>query len=171
MRLAKRFEILGDPTKFEMEFQREAVQVIAEADRRLALGRATKALRTARDRAERNGLGLVQRTTGASDLERWGSLASAVYWVEQLERQLEKGANSPRPGAAKAPPAPADAPSAESSLGLTAVPGAVAVEFDTPGHRSVVDLSPDDARAFAIDLIVAASEASRMAVDEPKRLH
>ena len=170
MKLAKRFEILGDPSVFEMEFHKEAVEVIAEADRRLALGRATKALRTARDRAERNGLGLVRRTTGASDLERWGSLASAVYWIEQLERQLEKGAKSAGARAA-APAAPADAPSPDGSLGLTAIPGAVSLEFDAHGHRSVIDLSPDDARTFAIDLIVTAAEASRMVVDEAKVLN
>ncbi len=172
MRLAKRFEILGDPAAFAMEFEREAQEVIAEADRRLALGRSTKALREARDRAERKGLAPVQRSTGASALERWGSLASAVHWIEQLEQQMENGTKRFRGTRAKpAPSTSAEVSDPGAALTLHAFPGKVALEFDTPGHRAVLDLVPDDARTVGVDLIVASVDAERMGTAEPHRLH
>ncbi|MDP9265116.1 MAG: hypothetical protein M3O91_03205 [Chloroflexota bacterium] len=171
MKLAKRFDILGDPAAFAMEFEREAIEVIEEADRRLALGRSTKALRQARERAERNGLALVQQTSGASALERWGSLASGVYWIEQLERQMDNGTKRTRDPGAKAAPTSAEVSTPQNAVLLKAFPGNVSLELDAPGHRTVIDLRPDDARGFAIELIEAAADATRMGVDESKRLH
>lgn len=171
MKLTKRFEVLGDPTAFTIEFEREAHEVIAEADRRLASGPSTKALRQARERAERNGLGVVQLTSGGSALERWGSLATAVHWIEQLERQMDRGTTGPHRFDETVGGSAPESSTPETVMSLKALPGNVALEIDLPGHRGMVDLRPDDARAFAMDLIVASADAERMERAEPERLH
>jgi hypothetical protein len=96
LKVARRFDDLGDLAGIWREFAQEFEEILAEADRRIAAEpNATRALRDARERCYRNAGGFLRsyRDSGARPpVEEWGLLASAIHWVEDLEAQLSRDA-------------------------------------------------------------------------------
>lgn len=96
MKVARRFDELGDRAAVWREFADEFTEILAEADRRIAADpNSTRALRDARERCYRNAGGFLRsyrETRTMQPVEEWGLLASAIHWVEELEAQLSRDA-------------------------------------------------------------------------------
>jgi hypothetical protein len=96
MKVARRFDDLGDRAGIWREFAVEFEEILAEADRRIAADpNATRALRDARERCFRNAGGFLRSYRDGRTMrpvQEWGLLASAIQWVEELEAQLSRDA-------------------------------------------------------------------------------
>lgn len=96
MKVARRFDHLGDRAEAWREFAREFEEILGEADRRIAADpKATRALHDARERCRRNAGGFLRSYREGltmRPIEEWRLLASAIHWVEDLEAQLSRDA-------------------------------------------------------------------------------